>query len=342
MKRTYKGKEKRIHFLLAFLFIYLQTSFVRPLHAGQGVGVENHNYRNLVLATVNDHKITVSDLKKEMLKQGGLTEERFNDMGEKMKVLDEMIRFELFISDAYRAGYDKDPEIVDYLRKRMVQKYLQENIEPQIEDLSVTGQEIEDYYQEHIDEFQRPTLKKIAMIWIKASDKTSRKERERIRERAEEAFIEASKGTPSDNSFGEIARKYSDDMETKYRGGVVGWFDPKDGKIKGLPTEVFDVALSLEEVGEISPVIDTIDGYYIIKLAAKKVFQSVSLNQAEARIRYILSSEKKRTFYHGLYEGMKKGANIDIDLDVLGSIKGEKSKEERNEHRPPSFPVDIK
>ena len=295
-----------------------------------------------IVATVNGQPITASDFEKEMIKQGGLGQERFKNIKEKARVLNEMIRFELFFWEAVKAGFDKDPEVIEIFKKRVVQKYLQEIVEPEIQEAKITEEEIKAYYQEHLDEYQKPSLSRIALIWIKTADKASQQERQRSKEKAEEALREAGKENPEDNSFGETARKYSDDTFTKNRGGIIGWINPKEKASEGLPQKVIEEALALKDIGEISPVIQTSQGFYLVKLAGKKIFQQVTLKQAEPEIRSRLYVQRKRALYGNYCQRLQKEADIFINQDLLNSIREPETSPDHDEHRPPAFPLDMR
>jgi peptidyl-prolyl cis-trans isomerase SurA len=66
-------------------------------------------------------------------------------------------------------------------------------------------------------------------------------------------------------SFSEIAKEFSEDMQSKSRGGELGWVNT--GR---YPVIFEDAAFALQNQDEISPVIETPYGYHIIKLLEKK------------------------------------------------------------------------
>jgi peptidyl-prolyl cis-trans isomerase SurA len=64
--------------------------------------------------------------------------------------------------------------------------------------------------------------------------------------------------------FAEIAKKYSDDLQSAARGGEIGWVE--SGR---LPADFEEAAFALKNNGDISAVIKTSFGYHILKLLDK-------------------------------------------------------------------------
>lgn len=65
--------------------------------------------------------------------------------------------------------------------------------------------------------------------------------------------------------FSALAEKYSDDRSTGNRGGLARWVG-----VGAFPTELENMAFSMENIGDISSPIETKLGWYIIKLMGKK------------------------------------------------------------------------
>ncbi len=110
------------------------------------------------IVQVGDAYITEEDLANEL---AGMPESRrvsyLQDGGEE-RLLDEVIKREMFRQEAIRAGLDQSEEYrqrVNYLsRLALVEMFLEEKIQSQV---TVSDQEINDYYDEHQEsEFTNP------------------------------------------------------------------------------------------------------------------------------------------------------------------------------------------
>lgn len=153
--------------------------------------------------------------------------------------------------------------------------------------------------------------------------------------KAEAILEEAKKLYPSEPTFGQLAKEYSDDNATKYRGGDIGWIS-KGAKIYKWDKQVIDAIFSLKKAGDIGPIIRTSKGLYLLKLIGKKEGTVSSLTQVKEGIEKKLISDKSRKAQKEYYQSLKKELEIKINWDLLNSveIKGKNSRE-----GPPTFPL---
>jgi parvulin-like peptidyl-prolyl isomerase len=86
---------------------------------------------------------------------------------------------------------------------------------------------------------------------------------------------------------------YSEDQAGRYRGGDVGWFDQglKDYR---LPVEVVSAAFDLKNSGDISEVIKTAKGFYLVSRTDTRPVSTVPLETVRAPIERKLLAEKRQ------------------------------------------------
>ena len=115
---------------------------------------------------------------------------------------------ELVMTDAHKAGIDDDPFVDEMLTKFSDDKLVQLVDQAVIEDPAVvTDEEAEAYYHQNQDKFMRPEEIELMEIYVK--DK----------KQAESIFAQLKRGT----SFGNLAKKYSQDKVTAGREGYIGY-----------------------------------------------------------------------------------------------------------------------
>jgi hypothetical protein len=135
--------------------------------------------------------------------------------------------------------------------------------------------EIRAYYEAHRDEMRLPTmvrLRKVTISGERGAD-SARRLAEKIRKEAE----------ARPESFAELARRHSDDGESAPRGGLL-----VAGGTEWLPLDLMqgglgEIARSLSE-GEVSRVIETPDGFHLVKLDGLRPQGELSLAEAADRI----------------------------------------------------------
>ena len=128
-------------------------------------------------------------------------------------------------------------------------------------------------------------------------------------------------------SFEYLAKKYSDDKNSSFRGGRLNPFS--SGQINSIPFE--NAAFGLENKNDISKPIETKYGWHIVKLYDKKSVQKFDeikyqlLNKLKKSSRYSIISESFYDFLLSRYGLDYENSNLDYFVSILDSsyFKGE-------------------
>jgi peptidyl-prolyl cis-trans isomerase D len=184
------------------------------------------------------------------------------------------------VTDAdLNAFYDKNK--VKYLvpEQRVVRYVL---IEPGqlVSKVNIPQSELESTYNQHLNSFKVPERVQISQILFKTMGKTDAEMAE-IRKRAADVDAQAKKGA----KFEDLAKKYSEDP-TKDKGGDTGWIVHG----QAMP-ELEKVAFSLPK-GEVSDVIQTQIGIYIIKVTDKEQAHTKTLSEVMPILQGALAKQK--------------------------------------------------
>ena len=156
------------------------------------------------------------------------------------------------------------------LRRQKEEELLQRKLEEErFGEVRVTGLEVARYYETHYDSIpSNPVVLDLSHIMI-----SSRPDPEVVAElntRIEEIRRRISDG----EDFGEMARRFSEDLNSATNGGDLGFFT------RGTFMSEFEEAAFALETGEISPPVRTDVGLHIIKLEERK--------EDQIRVRHIL------------------------------------------------------
>jgi peptidyl-prolyl cis-trans isomerase C len=231
-----------------------------------------------LLARVGNEVITQKDLDAALNKLPEMQREKYRD-----RILDHMIEVKVFSDEARKAGIDKDPKIIEKveratnetLARYFVKRYIDKKSEP-------SQDEIEKFYQENKEKFVVP--EGVLIYQIRAKDKKD----------AEAILEELKKGA----SFEELAKKKSIAPSAK-DGGRLGWL------YKGMmDPELEKAAFSLEK-GKLSNIIETKEGFEVIKVDEKSDKRQIKLDEAKASIRYQLFWKKKGDVINEYYKEAK-------------------------------------
>lgn len=124
-----------------------------------------------------------------------------------------------------------------------------------------TEREIRARYQENATNFTNPEYVRISHVFIPIANK-SEEEQASARDKIEKARNQLRSG---ELSFDDLVLKYSEDENSKFRGGDVGFVTRNNQQVKSVYGEsFFDAIFELEEE-EVSDIIESNVGYHIVK-----------------------------------------------------------------------------
>lgn len=125
---------------------------------------------------------------------------------------------------------------------------------------AVSDQEVERYYAQHRDDFERPAVAYLSFVAQPRAPDAA--DTAAARERAER--IHASVARAGADSFAAVARRESADTVSGAEGGDLGWFP------RATPPFVreFSDAVRALRTGQVSPLVRTQFGFHIIRLTA--------------------------------------------------------------------------
>jgi peptidyl-prolyl cis-trans isomerase C len=262
-----------------------------------------------VVAQVGDETITVGDVQERINKQSPFIRARYTTLEKKKEFLDNLVRFEVMAGEAQKRGYDKDPEVQRVMKQQMISKFLQKDFESKLKVEDVPDADVEKYYKDHPEEFNKKDEVRVSEILVKDKSK------------ADKAYAEAksqSKTAGADQkAFRDLVTKVSEDEESKQRGGDLTFFD-KDST--AYPRPVVDAAFKLAEVGDVSPPVKTDKGWVVLKLTQKRPGFSRPLAEVKRQIQQRLFRDTRTKALDAFIADLKKNTKIDIHEANLGKV----------------------
>lgn len=267
-----------------------------------------------LIARVGPREIRAARFKAEAARRGGARRQGLD----RRALLEDMIDYETLLVKAFEAGLDKDPEVVRAYHNLLVGKLRQRELEPRIEAVSIADEAVAAYYQNHLDRFTRPARIRIALLFFETRPAMGEDKRESIRRRLSEARAAAESLPPDTRGFGALAVRYSEDQASRYKGGDIGWL--AQGRAYRWPTPVVTAGFSLREIGDVSDILETEDGFYLVKLLDRRPSVVKPLSAVEARIRHTLLLEKRRETEAAFMAEKRATTGIEIFSDALRSV----------------------
>lgn len=239
---------------------------------------------NKLIAEVNGVKIYQEDLFNLLAAMEDKA--RFNSKEGLNLLADELVNQELLLQDAKENKLDNEEEFVkelEIVKNNMLKNYAMHKI---FEKVSVSEDEIENYYEENKDTLFSPVTYTASHILLESE------------EMADKVLDQINDGL----DFKEAAKKFSLDP-TKDNGGSLGSFP------KGVMVKEFQEGLDKLKIGQISKPIKTQFGYHIIKLD-NKMDSSNTYDDIKDKVKSTYEMVKRQEKYIEKIKDLTKKAEI--------------------------------
>lgn len=250
-----------------------------------------------VVAKVNNMPVTLEDLNDDVSAINALVpqdkpEDKITTRDQKIKYLKEnMVKRILLAQDAESRGLGRKDEVVRVLEKTKHDLLVVELIREETDKVNVTSQEVEDYYNNFKEELREPEERQLREIVVPTEQE------------AKDILIQLLQGL----DFATLAKERSTVVSRK-DGGDLGFIK------RGKKSAQFDTAAFSDtlEVGRISNIFKGPDGYYIVKLEAKKGGKQKSLSDMYEDIKRALTFLKQQKNIEDLVGKLTREAKIEV------------------------------
>ena len=184
-------------------------------------------------------------------------------------------------SDAELAGYFAKNESKYQVAERRSAKYALLDIDQLKKNTKISDGDIQAYYQEHLSDYKVENRVHAEQIVFNTLGKTDA-EVALIKQQAQKIDDQAKHGA----KFEDLAKKYSEDTNTKAKGGDIGWI------VAGQTAPSFEKAAFSLTKGGISDVVQTPYSFDIIKVVDKEDAHTKSLAEVRDSIVTTLTQER--------------------------------------------------
>lgn len=162
----------------------------------------------------------------------------------------------------------------------------------------ITQQMLKDYYEKHLDSYRVPEKRRVSHILIRVSPEMNEEKKKEAKKKIEEVQKKLKEG----GDFSSLAKKYSEDLSTRDKGGDLGFFTEQGLASSSFIKSVF----SLKKVGDISNIVETSLGYHLIKLTEIKPAYTKPFEEVKKQIKEELTGEKSWDLAKGEGKEIKK------------------------------------
>jgi parvulin-like peptidyl-prolyl isomerase len=218
----------------------------------------------------------------EVKKQNNLDDDTF----------DEALKQQGFTRAAYRKN----------LRKQILElKVMNTAVRSRIQ---ITDDEVKAYYQKSARQLAGDRTAHLRQVLISVPEGLSPDEAEQKSRVARKVVELAREG----KSFGELAKKFSDDALTKESGGDLGWVG------KGVLVDEIEQAVETMDAGDVRGPIRTARGYMIVQLVERKEGDVRPLEEVKDTLRRQLYEQQLEKATQAWLRELRKKAHVDVRL----------------------------
>lgn len=191
-------------------------------------------------------------------------------------------------------------DLMDRMRQQfMTQAVIGQQVSSRI---SVSREEIQEYYDEHKDDFVRSEGVRLAEILISNESATSEEALADLEKKAQDVHTRVARG----ERFDEMARRFSDSEASKEKGGDIGIF--RRGVLqKEIEDEVFAA-----NPGYVTKLMPVSRGWLILKVNGRYREGLAELEEVEEEIRNILIGPRYQPAIREYLASLREDAYIEI------------------------------
>lgn len=266
-----------------------------------------------VIARVGDFTITQSEFLQEMYYRGGA----FVHELDKQALLDEMIAKKLRLNKAYELGYHERADIKREYEYLLMGKVRHTFIDKERESISVDEEAMKRYYQEHRDDYHIPQKDRLAILFFKKRGSDAEKNTARLKE-VQQLAKTGQLPVDAGDGFGKYAVSNSEHQVSRYKGGEIGWFSKGQDVFWEKP--VLDAGFSLKQLGDLSDIVETDKGYYLVRLMEREAATYKSFEAVESRVRHKMILSEQSAVKGRFEKSLKQDFSISVNYEKLDEV----------------------
>jgi len=271
---------------------------------------EKADKRGPLVAKGKGVAVTADEFRAKLDEQPPMVRARYTTLERKKELIENLVRFELLAQEALAQKLDQDPEVRETLRKVLVQKLVRKAFDEKEAAAAVPEPEARKYYDEHLDEFQRPERLRLSLIALRAEKGAT--DRAKKGEAARKLYARLkSEGQKNPVLFSSLARDASEDAGSRAGGGDLG-YRTREELEQQWSKEVAAAAFALKDPGQESAVVESPQGFFLLKLGARQPGMSRSFEEVKPQLLARVGREKRTRDFDEYVKELRAKAGVEI------------------------------
>jgi peptidyl-prolyl cis-trans isomerase D len=184
--------------------------------------------------------------------------------------------------DAAKKYYEAHPDEFR-IPEQVRLEYVTLTVDALLGDISVDPSEVRNFYESNRTRFETEEQRQASHILIAVDAGSDAEAKRKARAKADDIYRQA-KDAPG--RFAELAKQHSQDPSSAAKGGNLGYFG------RGVTPQAFEDAVFRLKVGELSPPVESVDGFHIIQLLAVRPGAKRTLDEARGEVENELKRQR--------------------------------------------------
>ena len=231
-----------------------------------------------------------------------------------------------------------NPAVERLYKKAVIDKFLTDNLNKKLKQIKVGDSEVESYFNQNPTVYNKPARRRAAIIAAEFTESADEAAKAEKLQQIEAAITAVNEMDVDTTHFGELAKIYSDDRASMYQGGVIGWLINHPSRKYKWNQALIDALFALEKPGELSEIITTNTGYYIVRLVAVENIKEKSFQQVKKGIKNQLLQAKQKQLKADFMDNLISSADVEVNNQMLATIPTLSSVSSNKENKPPALP----
>jgi hypothetical protein len=269
--------------------------------------------------TVGGTPILREDLEFELARRGGA---KAGD-ADFDAIVEEVVQRQRMVAEARLMGLDREPATRRAIEGVLVARWKERQLEPRLVATNTPVSVPRATPDPQAGVTSDPELiSHVAWLRLQFTPRTSAARREALRERMTEARSRALQLESAVPGFGPLAIEYSDDDATRSMGGDLGWISRSRSALAGGDV-VRRAVDALGQTGEISPVIEGRDGFYLLRLMERReaTARGVAGRQEAAVASHRAQIERRRTVEQAVLTELRDRIPVQYHTNALDEVR---------------------
>lgn len=272
------------------------------------------------LARVGDTVITEDDVAFEYERR----REFGRPTGEPETVLRELVEREMMLQQARQSDLFEDPGVRRDMENQMLVRWLDHALQREKDQVRVSDEELRTYYEDRLEEFARPALSRLAVLYRRlepgATEETRNERIAALEEARAEYLRDPASATQGGRlqGFGVLSARTSEDAASRYRGGDLGWLEETRAEHR-IPERVLRTGFDLD-VGAVSGVLAEDDGVYVVMKTGHRDAQVIPFEEAAPTLRRRALRDKQEAVERDFMARLYASADIEINEEKAARL----------------------